>query len=283
MSKNRLTPPTTSVFSPQNLLAVTLLLMAGIYCLREKPEAPEDRPGARPKMALPVKDKASDAPSYSLNTDTSLNHQSLPQKPKAATLDIASGRAVAIESQVKALEDCFYNGDCGKYENESPHEYADAIVQDLRLELSEIDQLGAEDNQWKENMIRRFLSFPDDRIKLEAIDRLATFKPSKENFETLLSATQESINAVVFKKSLAELKKYKDPADQKKVDDFLYKTIENGGVDAALIISAEILDFLNENNINRFKALQNRFQKSSVIGKNLRSNLNEYGRYNEGG
>jgi hypothetical protein len=193
-------------------------------------------------------------------------------------------------ARLKELEECERSETCN-FPQDTPSDYTYAVNEALAAELrhfAEVAQRWQEKNgghipQEAEQVARHFLASPADEVKEAAIDFLAVTPPSPENMRAIVNGLRDSVSGPLYKTGLEELVRYAGSENAAEVNAFLLDTLKHGGHYAADEVAQASLPFMNESNVDQYRALLRDLSPRSSAYMHIKLNLEEWARMQRGG
>lgn len=129
-------------------------------------------------------------------------------------------------------------------------------------------------------MARTLLAYEDGYVQEIALELLATTEPNERNLDSMLATIEKSYDTKIVKQIMSQLQRY--PIDNR-FEVVFEKLLEHGSIYAANTVASELLPFIQESNIESYKALLQRLDSNTKKAKLLKSTLFEYEMQNSGG
>lgn len=183
-----------------------------------------------------------------------------------------------LVGQLASVNSCYSDKKCN-YDDSDPKSYAFAIGQDLQRILFGLALKarveGQVDRTLKEAAVQ-FLESDDGHVQEGALDLISTQPPSEEALEAILKFVISGFDAELIAHAMAELERYQDPRDLKRINQALGDAMVTGAPFTAQEISSHIEPFLNDLSYQFYKDVTEQVPETSIVQANLIASLNKF-------
>lgn len=171
---------------------------------------------------------------------------------EGSAVELPSGDPVAA---LRTLKSCYFANSCHLASPEGLEEHfavSRAVVERLR-------QLPA-DPSVRAAMAREFIAFPDGHVQAAALALAASLPPSADTVAAVVAALRESSDAVLLEKAYPVLRDWQSRGLNNGFDEMFLSLVSTGGWNAAQSVAENVLPFLHEGNVERFRAAADKLQ-----------------------
>lgn len=178
----------------------------------------------------------------------------------SASAAAAQGPAVELPegnpaAALRTLKSCYFANRCNLASPEGLEEHfavSRAVVERLR-------QLPA-DPALRAEMAREFIGFPDGHVQAAALALAAALPSSADTVAAVVAALRESSDAVLLEKAYPVLRDWQSRGLNNGFDEMFLGLVSTGGWNAAQSVAENVLPFLHEGNVERFRAAAEKLQ-----------------------
>ncbi|WP_144394361.1 hypothetical protein [Pleionea sediminis] len=214
--------------------------------------------------------------------------KTVPGSEVPSSMDVVSTSASSIATvneQAEKLMLCLEEESCD-YPQTDPRSYGYALGKDM-IQLMVSSQQAMVEGNLDTFQLRKigltFLSVPDGHVQAKAISVLNTLPVDSETFVRVDSVLNDHFDSVLLEKSLSFLLRYHTHGFGNEVDRLLQKQIRSGGHFSRQMLSAKILPFINESNVESYRSTANSLSQQSLEYRQLTTVLKEYQLFQQGG
>ncbi|TQV76700.1 hypothetical protein FLL45_01700 [Aliikangiella marina] len=191
----------------------------------------------------------------------------------------------SIELESIRLIDCFNDVNCD-YPQSDPKSYFFAVGDDmkhlLKVTSANFASGNISDNE-AQIIALDMLRIPNGHVQSEAIALLESLPVTDESFSALKSVFSDNFDSILLEKSLTLLHRYHQQGFDQELDALFQSLMINGGHFVRQFISANLLPFINNSNIESYRHSASQMNNSTLEFRQLMSTLNEYELIQQGG